>query len=118
VVTTKPAAKSYIPDQGDLIWLNFAPQTGREQSGIRPALVLSPKSYNSLAGLAILCPITSKIKGYPFEVVLRNQKKVSGAILGDQIKNLDWRSRGAKFIAKAAPDIMDELLAKLKELLF
>ncbi len=93
------------------------PQSGHEQSGIRPALVISPKDYNGLVGLALVCPITSKIKGYPFEVALQKQDKVSGVVLCDQIKNLDWRARRAKFIVKAESEVLEDVLAKLRTLL-
>jgi len=85
--------KIYIPDRGDIVWLEFNPQAGHEQAGLRPALVISPAAYNSLVGLALMCPITSKIKGYPFEVLIPKKFKINGAILADQIKSLDWRTR-------------------------
>ena len=110
-------SKSYVPDRGDIIWLNFVPQSGHEQSGIRPALVISPQNYNRLAGLALVCPITNKVKGYPFEIALPKQGKVSGVILCDQIKSLDWRARRAQFIIKASADIIEDVLAKLSTLL-
>jgi mRNA interferase MazF len=107
--------KNYIPDQGDFIWIEFKPQAGHEQAGVRPALVISPASYNGAVGLALMCPITSKVKGYPFEVLLSSGKKfkLNGAVLSDQIKNLDWRIRKAKFIAKASPEIMKEVIEKI-----
>ena len=84
---------SYVPDRGDLVWLEFTPHAGSEQRGRRPALVLSPKSYNGKVGLALFCPVTSKVKGYPFEVKLPDGYAVSGVVLSDQLKSLDWRSR-------------------------
>lgn len=105
--------KHYIPDQGDLVWLDFDPQTGHEQSGKKPALVISPASYNDAVGLAVMCPITSKIKGYPFEVILSKKFKINGAILSDQIKSLDWRFRKAKFISKVPPEIIKETIEKI-----
>ena len=108
-----PHGKSYIPDQGDLIWIEFNPQAGHEQAGLRPALVISPASYNGAVGLALMCPITSKVKGYPFEVLLSKKFKISGAILSDQIKNLDWRVRKAKFISKAPTEIVKEVIEKV-----
>jgi len=105
--------KHYIPDQGDLIWLEFNPQAGHEQAGLRPALVVSPASYNGAVGLALICPITSKIKGYPFEVLLPKKHKINGAILTDQIKSLDWRARKAKFISKAPAEIVSEAIEKI-----
>lgn len=109
----------YIPDKGDLIWLEFHPQAGHEQAGLRPALVLSPLSYNATVGLALMCPITSKIKGYPFEVRLQvpGKSKIAGVVLSDQIKSLDWRIRKAKFIAKAPGEIVAEVLAKIQAIL-
>lgn len=83
----------HVPRRGDLVWLHFDPQTGHEQAGRRPALVLSPESYNRRVGLAIFCPVTSQAKGYPFEVGLPYGGHVSGVILSDQVKSLDWRAR-------------------------
>ncbi len=107
----------YIPDRGDIVWLEFSPQTGTEQLGKRPAYVLSPKSYNKKVGLAIFCPVSSKIKGYPFEVTLSSKSKISGAILVDHVKSLDWRARKATFIQKTKKNIYDEVLGKLLTLL-
>ena len=109
--------RRYIPDRGDIVWLEFNPQAGYEQAGHRPALVVSPKAYNEKVGLALFCPITSNVKGYPFEVVLPEKHKVSGAILSDQIKSLDWRVRKAKRMAGAPGDVLDEVLAKILTLL-
>lgn len=109
--------QQYIPDKGDVIWLEFNPQAGHEQSGLRPALVVSPASYNGAVGLALMCPITSKIKGYPFEVLLPKKSKVHGAILSDQIKSLDWRICKAKFIEKVSPHILEETLEKVKTII-
>ena len=107
----------YIPERGDIVWVEFNPQTGYEQAGHRPALVVSPKAYNEKVGLALFCPITSNIKGYPFEVVLPEKHSVSGAILSDQIKSLDWQARKAKRIAGAPRDVIEEVLAKILALL-
>lgn len=106
----------YIPNRGDIVWLNFTPQSGHEQMGKRPALVLSPKEYNIKVGLAIFCPITSIEKGYPFEVKIKT-KKISGVILSDQVKSLDWKTRKAEFIIKASENQITETLDKLKILL-
>ena len=103
---------AYIPNKGDLIWLNFSPQAGHEQKGKRPALVISPKEYNKKTHLALCCPVTSSRKGYPFEVILNGQK-IKGAVLTDHIKNLDWKTRKAKFIEKAKPKIISECLEKI-----
>jgi mRNA interferase MazF len=107
----------YIPDKGDIVWITFNPQAGHEQAGRRPALVLSPETYNRKVSLAILCPITSQIKGYPFEVLIPDGLQISGAILSDQIKNLDWKARQAKFICKIPQPAMDEVLQKLYTIL-
>ena len=107
----------YIPEQGDIIWLTFNPQTGHEQSGRRPAIVLTPSSYNAKVGLGIFCPITSKEKGYPFEIKLPSNCSIQGAILADQIKNLDWRSRSAEFICTVPQQLLGEIAQKLKLLL-
>jgi mRNA interferase MazF len=108
---------SYLPDRGDLVWINFNPQSGHEQAGRRPALVLSPSSYNSKVGLAILCPITSKKKGYPFEVSLPPKMPVSGAVLSDQVKNMDWKSRNIEFICKLDDRSIEEVLQRIHTLL-
>ena len=109
--------KAYIPERGDVIWISLNPQAGHEQSGRRPALVLSPSAYNSKVGLSILCPITNKIKGYPFEVLLPEGLDVSGVALSDQVKNLDWRSRKAEYICTLPEKITLEVLKKLNTLL-
>ena len=111
------AEKLYVPERGDLVWLHFHPQAGHEQAGRRPALVISPKAYNEKVGLALMCLVTSKLKGYPFEVVLPEGLKVPGAVLADQIKNLDWQARQAAFICKAPPEVMAETIAKIRALL-
>ena len=108
---------AYIPDRGDVIWLQFNPQAGHEQAGRRPALVLSPKAYNSKAGLMLCCPVTSKVKGYPFEVQLPADFDVSGVILSDQVRSLDWKARKAEFIAHAPDPVVNEVLEKLNTLL-
>ena len=107
----------YVPERGDIIWLNFHPQAGHEQSGRRPAFVLTPSYYNERVGLAICCPITSQIKGYPFEVVIPNGHNVQGAILSDQIKSLDWKKRNAKFICRVSQNATREVLSKLATLI-
>lgn len=107
---------SYIPERGDFVWLNFTPQAGHEQRGVRPALVISPQQYNKKTGLAVCCPVTSNIKGYPFEVEVSG-KKIKGAILADHLKNLDWKTRKAKFIEKAGAATMTECLGKIAALI-
>lgn len=96
---------AYIPGRGDLVWLEFTPLTGSEQAGRRPALVISPKSYNGKVGLGLFCPITSRVKGYPFEVRLPEGSGVDGVVLADQLKSLDWRARKTKLIERASPDV-------------
>jgi mRNA interferase MazF len=101
--------RNYIPERGDLIWLEFTPQSGHEQAGLRPALILSPLSYNRRTGLCLAFPITSHIKGYPFEVPV-DSSTVKGVILADQAKNLDWRSRNVRFIDKVEDEIINEVV--------
>lgn len=108
---------SYIPDSGDIVWILFDPQAGHEQSGRRPALVLSPRAYNGKVGLAVLCPITSQIKGYPFEVMIPEGLGVSGVILSDQVKSLDWKARKAEFQRKLPPEAHYEVVQKLHTLI-
>jgi mRNA interferase MazF len=103
---------AYVPDRGDLVWLQFDPQTGHEQAGRRPALTLSPIEYNEKVGLAIFCPVTGNEKGYPFEVKIEEQK-LQGVILADQVKSLDWRKREAKFIVKAPVKVVNEVIKLL-----
>ncbi len=109
-------SSAYVPERGDLIWLNFDPRTGHEQAGQRPALVLSPGKYNSKAGLLLACPITSKVKGYPFEVSVRGTK-IEGVVLADQLRSLDWRSRRARLIEKASEETLITVQQKLSLLL-
>ena len=106
----------YVPDRGDAIWITLNPQAGHEQAGRRPAVVLSPAAYNGKVELAILCPITNQIKGYPFEVILPSGLAVTGAILSDQVKSLDWRVRNASFICALPPATIAEVLQKLATL--
>ena len=110
-------ADQRAPDRGDLIWISLSPQAGHEQSGRRPALVLSPIEYNSRVGLALLCPITNRAKGYPFEVALPDNLKVTGVILADQVKSLDWRVQRAETACTAPQAVTDEVLGKLNALL-
>jgi mRNA interferase MazF len=107
----------YVPDRGDIVWFTFDPQAGREQAGRRPALVLSPALYNRRASLALVCPITSHVKGYPFEVGLPHGLPVSGVGLADHVKSADWQARGAHFAAKATEHVLAEVTAKLRPLL-
>jgi mRNA interferase MazF len=109
---------TYIPERGDAIWISFNPQAGHEQAGHRPALVLSLSTYNSKTSLCLLCPITSQVKNYPFEVVIPDNPAIKGVILSDQIKSLDWQARKAQFITKLPDLTMAQVLKKLKLLLF
>jgi len=110
-------ARRYIPGRGDAVWITLNPQAGHEQAGRRPGLVLSPSAYNGKVGLAILCPITTQVKGYPFEVTIPSGSKLTGVVLADQVKNLDWRVRKAEFICKVPRKTTDEVLQKLGTLL-
>ena len=116
---TSSPKEPYCPDAGDVIWLQFDPQAGREQAGHRPALVLSPRSYNDRARLCVLCPITNQAKGYPFEVAMPDDGSaiVGGAVLADQVKSLSWRERNAEFACVASPEVIAEVKAKVKTLL-
>ena len=109
-------ARRYIPDAGDIVWLEFDPQAGHEQRGRRPALVISPAAYNGKTGLMVCCPLTTQVKGYPFEVRL-NVGDVDGAVLSDQVKSLDWRARRATKKGKAPAAALAEARAKIKALL-
>jgi len=108
--------KKYIPERGDVVWLNFNPSSGHEQQGKRPAFVISPKEYNEKTGLGLFCPITSKIKNYPFEVKIEN-KKINGVVLADQIKSLDWQTRDIEFIVKESTNRIEEIISKIGVLL-
>lgn len=110
-------AREYVPERGDVTWLAFSPQAGHEQAGNRPALVISPATYNRRVGLALFCPLTTQVKGYPFEVVLPAGLKAKGAVLADQIKSLDWRVRKAKLLCRVPREVMDETLARVLALI-
>ena len=104
---------AFVPSRGDIVWLQFTPQAGHEQAGHRPALVISPRSYNQRVGLALLCPITSNVKGYPFEVVVPSGLKTTGAVLCDQVKSLDWRVRAAKYVESLPEEAFEEVIARI-----
>ena len=108
-------ARAYVPDTGDVVWLAFSPQAGREQAGYRPALVLSPANYNGKTGMMICCPMTTQIKGYPFEVVVGANPP--SAILSDQVKSLDWRVRRAKRKGTVTAEALDEVRGKIRALI-
>ena len=103
----------WVPERGDVVWLTFDPQAGREQAGRRPALVLSPAGYNTKTGLAFTCPITSQRKGYPFEVELPSNLPVHGSILADHLKSVDWRDRDAAFIGRVQPEVLRAVLNRI-----
>ena len=107
----------YIPNRGDIILIDFNPTRGHEQSNVRPALVLSDKTYNQKTNLAVVCPITSQSKGYPFEVFVQ-EKKITGVVLSDHVRTLDWHVRNARFIQKSSEEVSAEVAAKLSALLF
>ncbi len=109
--------RQWVPDRGDVVWVALDPQSGHEQRGRRPALVLSPRGYNGKTGLALLCPITSQVKGYPFEVALPNGLPVSGVVLSDQVKSLDWKSREAERICTISGQVVVQVLRRLGTLL-
>lgn len=108
---------TFFPKRGDVVWITLNPQIGHEQAGHRPAVVLSPAAYNVRVGLAILCPITNQIKGYPFEVPIPANMAVSGVILADQVKSLDWRTRNAKLICTLPQQTIMDVLQKVCTLL-
>jgi mRNA interferase MazF len=108
---------AYIPERGDAVWITLDPQAGHEQAGRRPALVLSPSAYNGRVGLALFCPITSQVKGYPFEVSLPAGSPVSGVVGADQVKSLDWRARKATRIGAVSEEVVAEVLERLGALL-
>ena len=108
---------AYVPNRGDAVWLQFDPQAGHEQAGRRPALVLSPIAYNGRVGLALMCPITNQVKGYPFEVRIPPESAVNGAVLADQAKSLDWRVRQAAYICTLPDEVVRAVLERLATLL-
>jgi mRNA interferase MazF len=110
-------SSNYVPQAGDIVWITLNPPAGHEQSGRRPAVVISPQSYNNKTGLSIFCPITSQIKGYPFEIVLPDGLPVNGVILSDQVKSLDWTARNVQKICSLSEDCISEVIEKLTVLL-
>jgi len=108
-------SRGYVPDVGDIVWVNFDPQAGHEQAGHRPALVLTKASYNQTGGMMIACPMTSRVKGNPFEVLASHDPP--SVVLADQAKSVDWRSRGARFKDRASPQVLQSVRAKLGALL-
>jgi mRNA interferase MazF len=108
---------AYIPERGDVVWITFNPQAGHEQAGRRPAVVLSPKTYNGKVGLALLCPVTSQVKGYPFEVAIPAGLPVNGVILSDQVKSLDWKARDAEKACSLPEEAIKKVLQRVKALI-
>jgi mRNA interferase MazF len=108
---------AYIPERGDVVWITFNPQAGHEQAGRRPAVVLSPRSYNGKVGLALLCPVTSQVKGYPFEVAIPDGLPVNGVILSDQVKSLDWKARNAERACSLPEKSIKQVLQRVKALI-
>jgi mRNA interferase MazF len=108
---------AYVPERGDVVWISLNPQVGHEQAGRRPAVVVSPRSYNGKVGLGLFCPITSRVKGYPFEVAIPEGLPVSGVVLADQVKSLDWRARQAELAARLPVNTAAEVVGKLAALL-
>jgi mRNA interferase MazF len=113
----RPGSEAYVPDTGDLVWFSFSPHAGREQAGRRPALVLSPRTYNAKTGLCLVCPVTGHVKGFPFEVLLPEGLPVAGVVLSDHVKNNDWRDRRAEYIDSVPATVLDEVRGKLLPLL-
>lgn len=105
-------ARRYVPDRGDLVWIDLNPTKGREQAKVRPALVVSPKSYNQKTSLAIMCPVTSVSKDYPFEVKI-SEGEVTGVVLSDHVRSLDWKVRNVKLIGKVKSKVISEVQTKL-----
>lgn len=108
---------SYTPRRGDVVWITFNPQAGHEQAGRRPAVVLSPVAYNRKVGLALLCPVTGQVKGYPFEVAVPAGLPVTGVVLADQVKSLDWQARDAEFVCALPSAIVGDILRRIGVLL-
>ncbi|MBI3150427.1 MAG: endoribonuclease MazF [Betaproteobacteria bacterium] len=109
--------KRYLPSPGDVVWVDFNPQSGHEPAGRRPALVVSPLDYNAKVGLMLCCPIAHQVKAYPFEVEVRGVPGLSGVVLADQVKSMDWVARRAAFKARALPETLAETMAKIRSLL-
>jgi len=108
---------SFVPEAGDFVWLTFDPQAGREQAGRRPVLILTPRIYNAKSGLALACPVTNQVKGYPFEVAVPLGSGTTGVILTDHLKSIDWKARRAELLGRCTDDIMAEVRATLAPLL-
>jgi mRNA interferase MazF len=109
--------RRYAPERGDVVWLQFSPQAGHEQAGRRPAVTLSPRAYNDKVGLGLFCPVTSHVKGYPFEARLPEGLAIGGVALCDQVKSLDWETRQAQFVCRLPEATVAEIMAKVHTLL-
>jgi len=107
----------WVPDRGDIVWMNFSPQVGREQAGYRPALTVSPLAFNRMLGVGLFCPIRSRAKGYPFEVLIPPGSRIEGAVLTEQVRSIDWRARNARPAGRASPEVIEEALGKLRVLM-
>lgn len=116
-MATKSGKHAYTPDRGDVIWLTFDPQAGHEQAGVRPGVVLSPKSYNERSSLIVVVPVTRQIRGYPFEVALPEDLPVTGTVLTDQMKSVDWRARDARFLCSLPAPVIERILQRARLLL-
>jgi len=112
-----PRVRNRVPDRGDVVWLDFTPQAGHEQAGRRPGVVLSPAAYNRKVGLALICPITTQAKGYPFEVEIPGDRAIAGVVLADQVKSIDWRARRAKIVDRLDARTLARTIALLRALL-
>jgi mRNA interferase MazF len=110
-------AREYIPDAGDIVWVNFDPQVGHEQAGRRPAVVLSPKIYNDISSLAVMCPITSRSKGFKFEVEVAQSGPIRGVVLADHVRSLDWRRRDTQWAGRASSAMLQEVRVAIAVLL-
>ena len=114
----KYGREKYTPRRGDIVWLDFNPRTGREQAGHRPAIIISPQQFNALSSLVFVCPITSKVKGFSFEVLLPEEVQTKGVVLIHHLRSIDWKTRGIKLIEPAPISVINEICAKLEPLIF
>lgn len=110
-------AKAYVPERGDVVWLDFDPYAGHEQARRRPVVVLSPAAYNARTSLALCCPVTSHVKGYPFEVALPAELEVEGVVLADRVRSLDWRARHATYLGALPAAVLAQVIARARALL-
>ncbi|MFL5385459.1 MAG: endoribonuclease MazF [Longimicrobiaceae bacterium] len=110
-------ASRYVPSRGDVVWMDLSRRAGHEQSGHRPALIVSPESYNRRVELALICPITSRVKGFPFEVHIPDGRDVSGVVLADQITSVDWRARGITLMDRLPTEFVETVARKFSKLL-